>query len=120
MQVYTNRLTYFNQMNLDKLQKAVKQSPMTKKEVARKSGISQQALSAIVNGGGDPRVSTLEAIVRVLGLKMSFLFDENNVEIKNVERCFNANADEIIIELTSIIKTQEDRIRQLTDKLLGL
>lgn len=32
----------------------------------------------------------------------------------------NSNADEIIKELASIIKAQEQRIQQLTDKLLGI
>lgn len=43
---------------------------------------------------------------------------QNKVEIKEVEHSFNSNADEIIKELTSIIKTQEARIAQLTDRLL--
>lgn len=107
-------------MNIAKLSTAIKQSPMTQKEIAIKSGITPQALNGIMEKGVDPKVSTLEAIANVVGIKMSVLFDESNVEIKDNERSFNSNADEIIKELTSIIKSQEERIRQLTDKLLGL
>lgn len=107
-------------MNVAKLSSAVKQSPMTQKDIALKSGISPQALNGILEKGVDPKVSTLEAIANVVGIKMSFLFDENNIEIKDNEQSFNSNADEIIKELTSIIRSQEERIKQLTDKLLGL
>lgn len=107
-------------MNTSKLISAIKQSPMTQKDIAIKSGITPQALNGIMEKGVDPKVSTLEAIANVIGIKMSVLFDESIIDIKDVERSFNANADEIIKELTSIIKSQEERIRQLTDKLLGL
>lgn len=39
--------------------------------------------------------------------------------ISNNTHSFNSNADEIIKELTSVIKGQEERIKLLTDKLLG-
>jgi len=67
-----------------------------------------------------PKVSNLEAVANVVGIKMSVLFDEGAIEINDNEHSFNSNADEIIKELTSIIKSQEERIRQLTDKLLGI
>lgn len=113
-------LTFINIMNTAKLTTAIKQSAMSQKEIAMKSGISPQALNGIMEKGVDPKVSTLEAIASVVGIKMSVLFDETNVDINDVERSFNSNADEIIKELTSIIKSQEARIAKLTDKLLGI
>lgn len=107
-------------MNKSKLILAIKQSPLTQKEIAIKSGITPQALNGIMEKDVDPKVSTLEAIAGVIGVKMSFLFDESNNAIKDGARCLNANADEIIKDLTSIIKKQDERIVQLTDKLLGL
>lgn len=107
-------------MNISKLKSAVEHSPLSKKEIAAQSGISAQALNAILEHNADPRVSNLESIANVVGVKMGFLFDETQIEINDNEHSFNSNADEIIKELTSIIKTQEARIAQLTDKLLGL
>lgn len=107
-------------MNISKLKQAVKVSTLTQKEIALRSGITPQALNAILEHNADPKVSNLESIANVVGIKMSVLFDETNVEINDNEHSFNSNADEIIKELTSIIKTQETRIAQLTDKLLGL
>lgn len=107
-------------MNASKLKRAVETSPLTKKEIARRSNISPQALAAILDGGADPKVSNLQAIAKVLDIKMSFLFDEETVKIDHVDKSFNSNADEIIKGLTAIIDKQADRIQQLTDKLIGL
>lgn len=107
-------------MDVSKLKSAIESSRLSKKQIAAESGISPQALHGILEQNVDPKVSTLEAIANVVGVKMSSLFDQSNIEIKDNERSFNSNADEIIKELTSIIKSQEERIRQLTDKLLGI
>lgn len=106
-------------MNVTKLKSAVEASSLTKKEIAVKSGLSPQALNGILDHNVDPKVSSIESIARVVGIKMSVLFDEGSIEVKDNERSFNSNADEIIKDLTSIIKSQEERIRLLTDKLLA-
>lgn len=113
-------LTYINIMNVSRLKSAIETSSLSKKQIASESGISPQALHGILEQKVDPKVSTLQAIANVVGIKMGVLFDEGNIEIKDNDSSFNSNADEIIKELTSIIKSQEERIRQLTDKLLGL
>lgn len=107
-------------MNIGKLKAAVESSSLTKKDIAVRSGISPQALNAILEHDVDPKVSNLESVAKVVGIKMSVLFDESTIEINDNEHSFNSNADEIIKELTTIIKSQEARIAQLTDKLLGL
>lgn len=106
-------------MNVTKLKAAIEHSSLTKKEIALKSGITPQSLYAVMNGS-DPKVSTLEAIANVVGIKMCVLFEENGIEIKGNDHSFNSNADEIIKELAAVIKSQEMRIQQLTDRLLGL
>lgn len=107
-------------MNVSKLKSAIELSPLSKKQIAAESGISPQALHGIIEQKVDPKVSTLQAIANVVGIKMGVLFDEGNIEIKDNDSSFNSNADEIIKELTSIIKKQQERITQLTDKLLGI
>ncbi|MDE7345408.1 MAG: helix-turn-helix domain-containing protein [Muribaculaceae bacterium] len=107
-------------MNVSRLKSAIETSALTKKQIAADSGISPQALHGILEQKVDPKVSTLEAIANVVGIKMGSLFEDSNIEIKDNDRSFNSNADEIIKELTSIIKSQEERIKQLTDKLLGI
>lgn len=89
-------------------------------EVARKMGMSPQLLNQAL-GAADIKTGFVEQLSAVYNRPISFFFGEKNeVSIRDNERSFNSNADEIIKELTSIIKSQEERIRQLTDKLIGL
>lgn len=89
-------------------------------EVARKLDMSKQNLDAKLSTA-DIKTGFIEQPAALYNKPISFFYGEKSeVEINVVERSFNSNADEIIKELTSIIKTQEARIAQLTDKLLGL
>lgn len=89
-------------------------------EVARKLDMSKQNLDAKLSTS-DIKTGFIEQLSAIYGRPFSFFYGEKSeVEINEVERRFNSNADEIIKELTSIIKSQEARIAQLTDKLLGL
>ena len=87
-------------------------------EVAKKLQVSKQSLNQTLSAT-DIKTGFVEQLAAIYGRPISFFFgEENKVEIKEVEHSFNSNADEIIKELTSIIKTQEARIAQLTDRLL--
>lgn len=89
-------------------------------EVANKLGISKQNLDSKLSAT-DIKTGFIEQLAALYSKPISFFYGEKNeIEINEVERSFNSNADEIIKELTSIIKSQEARIAQLTDKLLGL
>lgn len=88
--------------------------------VAQKLSISKQTLDSRLSAN-DIRTGFVEQLAAIYGRPISFFFGESSkVEISGNEHSFNTNADEIIKELTAIIKTQEARIAQLTDKLLGL
>lgn len=89
-------------------------------EVAKKLDITKQTLDSRLSAN-DIKTGFIEQLSLLYERPISFFFGEDNmVVVKDVERSFNSNADEIIKELTSIIKSQEERIKQLTDKLLGL
>lgn len=89
-------------------------------EVARKLDMSKQNLDAKLSTS-DIKTGFIEQLAALYDKPISFFYGERSeVEIDEVERSFNSNADEVIKELTSIIKSQEARIAQLTDKLLGL
>lgn len=88
--------------------------------IARKMNMSPQLLNQAL-GAADIKTGLVEQLSVVYNKPISFFFgEETKVEVRDNEHSFNSNADEIIKELTTIIKSQEDRIRQLTDKLLGL
>lgn len=89
-------------------------------EVANKLGMSKQNLDSKLSAA-DIKTGFIEQLAALYDKPISYFFGERSeVEINEVKRSFNSNADEIIKELTSIIKSQEARIAQLTDKLLGL
>lgn len=89
-------------------------------EVANKLGMSKQNLDSKLSAT-DIKTGFIEQLATLYDKPISYFFGEKtSVEITEVERSFNANADEIIKELTSIIKSQEARITFLTDKLLGV
>lgn len=89
-------------------------------EVARKLDMSKQNLDAKLSTA-DIKTGFIEQLAALYNKPISFFYGEKSeIEINEVDRSFNSNADEIIKELTSIIKAQEARIAQLTDKLLGL
>lgn len=107
-------------MNGEVLKARILQIEPVQAEVARRLGVSQQSLNQTL-AAADIKTGFVEQLAALYERPISFFFGENNgVEIKDNERSFNSNADEIIKELTSIIKSQEARIAQLTDKLLGL
>lgn len=80
-------------------------------EVARKLDMSKQNLDAKLSTA-DIKTGFIEQLAALYDKPIGFFYGEQNgVEITEVERSFNSNADEIIKELTSIIKSQEARIK---------
>ena len=89
-------------------------------EVAKKLQVSKQSLNQTLSAT-NIKTGFIEQLAALYDKPISFFYGERSgVEIDEVERSFNSNADEVIKELTSIIKSQEAIIAQLTDKLLGL
>lgn len=107
-------------MNGEILKARILQIEPVQAELARKLGVSQQSLNQTF-AAADIKTGFVEQLSALYERPISFFFGENNgIEVKDNDRSFNSNADEIIKELTSIIKRQEERIEQLTDKLLGI
>lgn len=94
-------------MNVSKLKDLIKASGLSKKEIAQQSGISVQALYGILENNADPKVSNLEAITKVLGIKMSVLFNESSIEVadntRSVKRTINADINGRIREILTKI-----------------
>ena len=47
---------------------------LSQEELAKKSGISQEAISVLERGGGNPTMRTLERLARALGCGLHFEF----------------------------------------------
>ena len=62
-------------MNYSLLEKSVNRSKLNKNRIAELSGISRTTLDSALKGA-DIKISTLEKIANVIGIKVSLLFDE--------------------------------------------
>lgn len=52
------------------LRSAVETSPLSKQDIAARAGISRRALYSVLKGQDDPRLSTIESLVHVLGMEL--------------------------------------------------
>ena len=71
-------------LNICKLSKEIEGSKYSKMEIASKCGIDRKTI-AIVLAGRDPNVSTVVSLASILGLKISYLFDEE-IEVRQAGR----------------------------------
>lgn len=126
-------------MNVSIITKAVEESRLQKKEIAEQSGITRVTLDNLLKGG-DVKVSTLEAVAKVLGIEAYTLFipADNNSQSDNgsvalagstntgsitahgdsgklKEKC--ALLERIIKEKETIIQEKERLIQLLLNKL---
>ena len=60
---------------------------MKQAELAQKSGLSQSALSYIINGRSEPKEATIAELARVLGVTYSDLADAEDVSCITCPRC---------------------------------
>lgn len=58
---------------------------ISKSKLCSMTGIARTTLDAILNGS-DAKISTIEAIATAIGVKISFLFDEEITEIREAGR----------------------------------
>ena len=64
-------------MNISKLDRLVKESKLNKSEIADAAGITRVTLDNAINGA-DVKISTVEAVARVLGVSPATFFDESD------------------------------------------
>lgn len=73
-------------MNYSELRRQIKNSKLPRKEIALGANVTPKTIDNIL-AGSDLKVSTLEALCRVIGIKISVLFDEQvDVEIREAGR----------------------------------
>lgn len=112
-------------MNYSLLEKSVNRSKLNKNRIAELSGISRTTLDSALKGA-DIKISTLEKIANVIGIKVSLLFDElpqaESVTITNGSAAaVNVNAP-INAPITAQSGHEESHLRALLsekDKVLA-
>lgn len=71
-------------MNISKLRTLIETSKLNNREIADACNVSPTTLYNLLNGA-DVKVSTLEAIAKVLGVKIGYLFDEEPAAVNETE-----------------------------------
>lgn len=71
-------------LNLLKLSKEIEGSKFSKSEIASKCGIDRKTIENVL-AGRDPKVSTIISLASILGLRISYLFDEE-IDVRSAGR----------------------------------
>ena len=71
-------------LNICKLSKEIEKSKYSKMEIASKCGIDRKTIENVL-AGRDPKLSTVVSLASILGLKISYLFDEE-IEVRQAGR----------------------------------
>ena len=71
-------------MDYNLLSQSVGSSNLTKREIAQGLGISRNTLDAILNGKTDARVSYIEQIAQMIGVKPAIFFDGSDVAVMSI------------------------------------
>ncbi|WP_087864759.1 helix-turn-helix domain-containing protein [Comamonas thiooxydans] len=58
---------------MQQLREAIAASKLQKSEIAERAGLSRRALYSLLEGSADPRIGTVEAVARVLGLELQLV-----------------------------------------------
>ena len=72
-------------MNIKQLEKAIKDSGLRKSDIISRSGISKGTLDNVLNGI-DAKISTIESLAKVLGVKVGYFFDEEEISVRQAGR----------------------------------
>lgn len=71
-------------MRTDRLNDLIKESSLTKFQIADQSGISRTTLDNVL-AGADAKISTIETLAKVLGTRVSYLFGEDEIQDREKE-----------------------------------
>ncbi len=73
-------------LNVKKIETVMSDNKISKAKLCSSTGIARTTLDAILNGS-DAKMSTIEAISKMLNVKIGFLFDEEvDVELRTAGR----------------------------------
>ena len=99
-------------------------SGLNKSQLAERCGVSRATLDNVL-AGGDAKMSTAEAIARVLGIRVGYLFDESSsetdgllVEIQELRRELAKDTRQARITVEVELTPEELKAAGLTDKMI--
>lgn len=104
-------------VSLKKLQKLIKSSRLTQKEIAKRAGVSANAVDSYAVGRiKTSQIDTIESILNVLGKDLSDLYDFNDTELAGMDRLTYAIED-MLYERKSYEQPAVNKIFEMTRQL---
>lgn len=103
-------------LNISKLSKEIEGSKFTKVEIASKCGIDRKTIENVL-AGRDPKLSTVVSLASILGLKISYLFDEE-VDVRQAGRDYvegGGRIDHSGTEYNGPVTVEDDLARENAD-----
>ena len=95
-------------MNVRKINELISSSKMNKVQIAEKCQISRTTLDNLLSGA-DVKVSTIEALAKVLGVQVSEFFTDN----KDIHVPQTLQTDNVINEELIRLRAENDLLREL-------
>lgn len=87
-------------MNIELLKKAKKEKKLSYDELAKQTGLSRRAICSLFSGETEnPRIDTMQAIERVLGLAPAFTEEERALGLSNNHPITLSDDDRELINL---------------------
>ena len=103
-----------NQILGKKIKTAMIEADLSPKDLAKKLGITQAAISKWIVGRGNPKVSTLQKFAEATGKTLNYFFDNNSIGDNNTiaigEQKDNSAAIELLRKDIQLLKKEIDNI----------
>lgn len=100
----------------DRIKEARTKSKLSQSKLAKMSGISQSAISAVELGSKSPTFDTLERIAKALGCAIKELADED--ELSSFSTAPQSRIDDDLAEAAS--RLTQDEVKQVIAYIAGL
>jgi len=94
-----------------RLRSAMKRADLSQKELARRSGIHESTISAVMSGlAANPNWKTVEMLVNAIGTTWGDLFDEPRVHLSEKDRALAAEFRDFLERLLAIHAASVDEV----------
>lgn len=107
-------------MNISKLKKAIENSGLTNKEIAKRCGFSATTLYSMLQGD-DVKISTVEKISNVLSISVGEFFTDNE-GFSTVRTNYNENQNDVttLMDILSRFLKNQEQYHEIINEMMSV